>query len=748
MAVEWEFDVRELPREHQRTDYKDFFRVHVSPAVMQALRFAKGDLCNINRLGRSVGPVLTFETSSRGTKTKDIHIARQLLDFYDLDPGIKVSLTKSNTHLPNAKSVTLCETRHGESRDAPLKGSESAHWAWLLEYEIFRAETVSPCMVLEGVCAKGQKRSFKIQSIDDSRGIFLYRIPMDCEVQIVSGEEHLECESLLIPQGDVGGLAAQIMKLNECIAAYSQVKHVELKARSSPRWANGIILHGPPGAGKSHLLQKVGQAGWRSICDSDADPLRYSSRIDEKIATIRRLFNTAKSAQPAVILIDDLTDFLGIYDNQPSAEALAACRVLRHEMELLSDCRTLVVATTSTLTNIQQTLMTVNGFSERIEIPVPDKCSRAQILKAQSGIPANDKNVLIEHVASRTHGFVAADLVMLLDMAFRIANERAKLDDSQSNFPAIQVIEEGDVNHALRKVKPAAIRGVFVEVPETRWSDIGGQEEVKKFLDRALCRPSKVSIWIGLLSGNADDGQDQRWLRDIGLPTSKGLLLYGPPGCSKTMIARAAATESGYNFIAVKGAEVLNMYVGESERRIREYFHLAKAVSPSVLFFDEIDAIGAARDGSHHTGVNLVTTMLNEMGGIEELKDVFVLAATNRPDMIDRALTRPGRFDQSLYIGPPNLEARQQIFIKYLGKMDVAKDMDITALAAATDGFSGAEIVDICRRAFEAASDDSVAGDDILKINITHFDKAMKRRRKNITPDIIAYFEAYQSAEQ
>lgn len=253
---------------------------------------------------------------------------------------------------------------------------------------------------------------------------------------------------------------------------------------------------------------------------------------------------------------------------------------------------------------------------------------------------------------------------------------------------------------------------------------------------------------ISVRTEYADLKQDERWLKDIGLPSSKGLLLYGPPGCSKTMIARAAATESGYNFIAVKGAEVLDMYVGESERKIREYFYLAKAVSPSVLFFDEIDAIGTARDSGQHPGVNLVTTLLNEMGGIEELKDVFVLAATNRPDTIDKALTRPGRFDQSLYIGPPDLEARRQIFVKYLRKMDVAEEMDITAMAEATDGYSGAEVVDICRKAFEAASDDSIAEDEVLKINPKHFDQAMKRRRKNITPDVLAYFEAYRAAEQ
>lgn len=214
------------------------------------------------------------------------------------------------------------------------------------------------------------------------------------------------------------------------------------------------------------------------------------------------------------------------------------------------------------------------------------------------------------------------------------------------------------------------------------------------------------------------------------------------------MIARAAATESGHNFIVVKGAEILNMYVGESERRLREYFHLARSVSPSILFLDEFDAIGTDRDSGPHSGLNLVTTLLNEMDGIVELKDVFVLAATNRPDVIDRALTRPGRFDQTLYIGPPDFEARLQIIVKYLQKMDIAVEADVTTLAEATNGYSGAELVNVCSKAIEAAFEDSVAGDEFLRVNHKHFDQAMTQGERSITPDVLAYFESYRASKR
>ena len=219
------------------------------------------------------------------------------------------------------------------------------------------------------------------------------------------------------------------------------------------------------------------------------------------------------------------------------------------------------------------------------------------------------------------------------------------------------------------------------------------------------------------------------------------------------MTARAAATESGYNFIAVRGAELLNMYVGESERKIREYFHLARSVSPSILFFDEIDAIGIARSEGQHAGLNVVTTLLSEMDGIMELKDVFVLAATNRPDVIDSALTRPGRLDKMLYVGPPELEARRQILEKQVQKMLVGDDLDISALAEVTDGHSGAELMEICRCAALAAIKESErqrpqGTDGLSKVGRKHFDTAASAVEKAITPQMLAFFADFRASRR
>ena len=233
------------------------------------------------------------------------------------------------------------------------------------------------------------------------------------------------------------------------------------------------------------------------------------------------------------------------------------------------------------------------------------------------------------------------------------------------------------------------------------------------------------------------------------LTPSKGLLLYGPPGCSKTMIARAAATETHFSFIAVKGAELLNMYVGESERKVREVFSRARTASPSILFFDEIDAIGTSRGDGQHAGLNIVTTLLNELDGIDILKDVFVLAATNRPDIIDSALTRAGRLDRMLYVGPPELDARRSILTKRLRKMTIEEDLDIESLAQETEGYSGAELIKICNDAGLAAIKElrSTCSGGTSETSVTrrrHFDMALSDAQKTIDSDMLEFFESFR----
>lgn len=249
----------------------------------------------------------------------------------------------------------------------------------------------------------------------------------------------------------------------------------------------------------------------------------------------------------------------------------------------------------------------------------------------------------------------------------------------------------------------------------------------------------KLLFWKAFSKQTQHSGEMKR----LGIEPKKGLLLYGPPGCSKTMTAKAVATESGHNFIAVKGAELLSMYVGESERAVRELFSKARSVSPSIIFFDEIDAIGTARDSGQHGGVHIVTTLLNELDGIEELKGVFVLAATNRPEVVDPALMRAGRLDTMLYVGPPDTKARLHIIRKRLQVMDVSDDVDESKLAEATEGYSGAELVSICQRAGEAALDDQMDATEQRSVGRKHFDQALMDTQTIITPEMIASYQNF-----
>lgn len=232
-------------------------------------------------------------------------------------------------------------------------------------------------------------------------------------------------------------------------------------------------------------------------------------------------------------------------------------------------------------------------------------------------------------------------------------------------------------------------------------------------------------------------------MKQFGLKPKKGLLLYGPPGCSKTMAARAAATESGLNFIAVKGAELLSMYVGESERAVREVFSKARAASPSLIFFDEIDAIGAVRDYSQQGGIHTVTTLLNELDGFHELKGVFVLAATNKPGILDPALIRAGRLSETLYVGLPELEARRDILQMQMRHMSLSDDVELTALSEVTEGFSGAEIVNICEQAGSAAFEEQIQSEEKHRISQKHFTTALGKTKRSVTPEMVRQYEAW-----
>jgi AAA family ATPase len=398
--------------------------------------------------------------------------------------------------------------------------------------------------------------------------------------------------------------------------------------------------------------------------------------------------------------------------------------------------------------NVDESLRSVSRFASEIEISVPNAIERYQILRSIRDTSDQPTDDLLNHIASRTHGYVGADLFALLQATLRIARDRqeklmeitqslndveirddefdekrAILQAERSNSvlpitpsgttspkslePLIIIAE--DITIALSKIRPSAMQEIFLETPNVRWSDIGGQHDIKERLRLAIEEPLKMADTMARLN----------------LKPEKGVLLYGPPGCSKTMLVKALAAEAGLNFLAVKGAEIVSMYVGESERSIREIFRKARAASPSIIFFDEFDAIASNRKSE----LKVLETLLNEMDGFEELRNVFIVAATNKPEAIDPALLRPGRFDNVVYVGLPDLEARRGIIQLFFDKsVVVVDDWDLVdaddttpagALAGMTQGYSGAEIVNICQNAGRSAmreKRDHIAWADLMKV--------------------------------
>ena len=545
------------------------------------------------------------------------------------------------------------------------------------------------------------------------------------------GTEHPPHNCFEIESSGLEALSEQITEINRVLRDYGpQSSSIELPTWHRP--VQGILIYGPKGTGKSLLVAKIADCAWAQIIHLTSEDLRSAAPPDG--------FDAAGG--PCLFIVSDIESIAPSSGSSSNHSAR-----IRQLFDTIRDTQTLIVAEARHPNNVDESLRSVSRFASEIEISVPNAIERYQILRNIRDTSDQPTDDLLNHIASRTHGYVGADLFALLQVTLRIARDRqenlmdiiqslndveirddefdekrAMLQAERSNtvlpttpsgttspksLEPLIIIEE-DITIALSKVRPSAMQEIFLETPNVRWSDIGGQHDIKERLRLAIEEPLKMADAMARLN----------------LKAEKGVLLYGPPGCSKTMLVKALAAEAGLNFLAVKGAEIVSMYVGESERSIREIFRKARAASPSIIFFDEFDAIASNRKSE----LKVLETLLNEMDGFEELRNVFIVAATNKPEAIDPALLRPGRFDNIVYVGLPDLEARRgiiQLFfdksVVVVGDWDLADADDATpagALAGMTQGYSGAEIVNICQNAGRLAmrgKRDHIAWADLMK---------------------------------
>jgi transitional endoplasmic reticulum ATPase len=486
---------------------------------------------------------------------------------------------------------------------------------------------------------------------------------------------------------DIGGLRPQLQRIREMIEL--PLRYPEVFEQLGIDAPKGVLLHGPPGCGKTLIARAIAhetEANFYSISGPEIIHKFYG----ESEAHLRKIFEEAARKGPSIIFLDEIDAIAPRRENTVGEVEKRVVAQLLALMDGLSRRQQLIVIAATNLPNLLDPALRRPGrFDREIAIPIPDRIGREEILSVHSrGMPLS-ADVDMRHMASITHGFVGADLEALCREAAMICLRRIMpdIDFALARIPYEQLtkLEVGkeDFIDALREVKPSATREVFVEVPDVHWEDVGGLDQVKQRLIEAVEWPL----------------QHAELFAEAGIRPPKGILLTGPPGCGKTMLAKAIANESQVNFISVKGPALLSKYIGESERGVRDMFRKAKQAAPCIIFFDEVDALVPARGsggGDSHVADRVLSQFLTELDGVEELKGVLMLGATNRQDMLDPAILRPGRFDQIVEIPLPDEPGRRQIFEVHLRHKPLAPGIDIGKLAAATEEFSGAEIQGVC----------------------------------------------------
>ena len=528
---------------------------------------------------------------------------------------------------------------------------------------------------------------------------------------------------------DIGGMAQTIDQLREMVEL--PLRYPELFQRLGVDPPKGLLLYGPPGTGKTRLARAVAN-------ESDASfflingPEIMGSAYGESEGRLREIFEEAAKSAPSIVFIDEIDS---IAPKRGSVQGEAEKRVVAQLLTLMDGLEAranlVVIAATNRPEAIDEALRRPGRFDREIVVGVPDERGRREILGIHTrGMPLGDKVDLVE-LARTTYGFVGADLAALTREAAIEAVRRImpKLNLEERTIPA-EVLDELSVTRedfleALKRVQPSAMREVMVEAPRVRWDDVGGLDAAQNRLKEGVELPLK----------------DPDAFRRLGIRPAKGFLLYGPPGTGKTLLAKAVAREAEANFIATKSSDLLSKWYGESEQQITRLFQRARQVAPCVIFIDELDSLVPARGGGlgePQVTERVVNTILAEMDGLEELQSVVVIGATNRPNLIDPALLRPGRFDELVYVGVPNQEGRRRILGIQTQKMPLADDVDLDSIARQTDRFTGADLEDVVRRAGLVALRRSLQS---TAVTMADFESALTESRASVTPEMEKDYE-------
>jgi len=579
-------------------------------------------------------------------------------------------------------------------------------------------------VIIAGIALFGNSLPFRVANTVP-KGI----VQITDETEVVVKEEPVEEAEIVskVTYEDIGGLKNELQKVREMIEL--PLKHPEMFDRLGIEPPKGVLLHGPPGTGKTLIAKAVANESGASF-HSILGPEIVSKFYGQSEENLRKTFEEAQKTAPSIVFIDEI-DSIAPKREEVSGEVER--RIVAQLLTLMDGLKgrgkVIVIAATNRPDAVELALRRPGRFDREIVIGVPDRNGRKEILQVHTRSMPLSKDFNIDYLADVTHGFVGADLAALAREAAMKTLRRYLPDiDLEKPMPT-EILEKMEVTmedfkNALKGIEPSALREVFLETPNVKWDDVGGLENVKQKLKEAVEWPLKNS----------------EAFKRMGIKPPKGILLFGAPGTGKTLLAKAVATESEENFISVKGPELISKWVGESEKALREIFKKAKQASPSIVFLDELDAIAPIRGwgaGDSRVTERMVNQLLTSMDGMEALENVVVIGATNRPDILDRALLRAGRFDRLVQIPVPDKDARLKILEVHTKDMPL-KDVSLEELAEKTDGYVGADIESLCREAALISLREDMNAKTVTK---KHFEEAIKSVTPSVTDETVKYYE-------
>ncbi|MDD4138323.1 MAG: CDC48 family AAA ATPase, partial [Methanoregula sp.] len=696
----------------------------ISPDLMKKIGFVSGDVVEI--VGKKEAVAIVWPDNGRENFRIDGIIR------YNAGVGIDEMVKIRKIDPPYAKKIVIQPVQEGNPRGGPERFVQKIIGRPIVEGQVDRVDFMGYPLIY--AIAKVTPKGAALLSTDTE---------VEFKNSIFQPEQGKPKEKINIHYEDIGGLGRELQLVREMIEL--PLRHPEIFERLGIHPPKGVLLYGPPGTGKTLIAKAVANEVDAHFITLSG-PEIMSKYYGESEKGLREKFEEAEQNAPSIIFIDEID---AIAPKRAEVQGEVERRVVAQLLALMDGLKgrgqVIVIAATNLPDSIDPALRRGGRFDREIEIGIPDKKGRMEIFQVHTrGVPLAD-DVKIEEFANTTHGFVGADIALLVKEAamhaLRKVIPQIKIDEEEipsEVLDALRVTNE-DFAEARKHVEPSAMREVLVEVPDVTWNQVGGLEEVKQELREAVEWPLKYPDVFERFQTKPP----------------KGILMFGPPGTGKTLLAKAVANESECNFIAVKGPELLSKWVGESEKGVREIFRKARQASPSIIFFDEIDAMVPKRgsfSGSSHVTESVVSQILTELDGMEELKNVTVLAATNRPDMLDDALLRPGRLERHIYVPAPDEESRKKIFEVYLGGETgniLARDVDADALVKQTEGYVGADIEALVREAKMAAMRDFIIQmggrnelerrDAIKNVMMTkaHFDAALLKVKGSLDADAI-----------